>query len=504
MGLIRILGDVVGAGLGAAEMAADSVLWREYFVSGDMSNGVLMKRAEKVVTDKSRNTRSDDNLISSGSGIDVQVGQCMLIIDNGRIVDFCTEPGRYQYDASTQPSLLCGENKGWKAFGKEILNQWSTGGQRFSTQRVYFINMGEQINQPIKWGFGDIPFHHTTIMRNGTPPIEMDITLKGNGQATIMISDPIKFFNKIGSQKVGGDNDGLIRITDEGILSTLKSGITDNIFEALQNIGFEEPIPYSAIRARDNGDKIKNSINVALSNDWAGLRGFEVCDFTVNTIVPIKEDIEKIQGMQQSFNMGANMNAAIYDIQKGYSEGARAAGNNAAGAVNGFMGMGMAGAMGGFGQGMGQMQPQQMNPQDYTQNPYDRHRAPQAAPAAPAQPTPQGAVVAAPIIDVENETTAAPVSADTWTCECGHTNTGKFCMECGNKKPVPQPKADGPWVCTCGTQNTGKFCMECGSKRPEVKKVLKCDKCGWMAPAGVEKVKFCPECGDIVTEADYQ
>ena len=150
MGLIRFAGDIVGAGLGALGGVADSMAFKEYFVSGDMSNGVLMKRGEKVVTDKSRNTRADDNLISSGSGVDVQVGQCMIIVDNGRVVEFCTEPGRYKYDSSSQPSLLCGENKGLKEVGKEILNQWPTGADVNFEEAVEFHKNLPNTKDPMK------------------------------------------------------------------------------------------------------------------------------------------------------------------------------------------------------------------------------------------------------------------------------------------------------------------------------------------------------------------
>ena len=188
-----------------------------------------------------------------------------------------------------------------------------------------------------------------------------------------------------------------------------------------------------------------------------------------------------LQQMQQSFTMGANMNAAIYDIQKGYSEGARAAGSNENGAVHGFMGMGMAGSMGGFGASMGSMQPTAPNP-DYTRNPYQQN-VPVHEPIRQAE-----------TVDAQNK----------WVCECGCENTGNFCMQCGAKKVVPQPTENKNWVCPCGTENIGNFCMQCGTPKSIATKVLKCDKCGWTAPKDVNSAKFCPICGDPVTEEDYQ
>lgn len=419
MGLISLAADVLGGGWNALKGSVQSSLWKEYFESGDMSDGILMKRAEKIIVSGGKNTKADDNLISSGSGIDVQEGQCMILVENGKIVEFCAVPGRYTYDASSAPSLFSGENKGLKALGKEILNQWSAGGQRNSTQRVYFINLGEIISAPIKWGCGDIAFHHTTQMLNGAPPIELDITLRGNGQVTIRISDPIKFFQKIGAQATGADSASVIRVTDEGIASNLKSGIIDKVGEAISTLGQNQPTPYTAIRAKST--EITKYMNEFLSNEWTGERGFEICSFTVNgSFTPTEEDKDAIQEMQRSFTMSANMNAANYDIQKTMARGFEAAGQN--GGSNAVFGMGMGmNMMGGTGLG-------NMTAQPLTQT------APQTAPVSPA--------------------------ANGWNCGCGAVNTGNFCQNCGSPRPVPNQ-----WTCSCGTVNTGNFCQNCGSRR---------------------------------------
>ena len=457
MGLINLAKDVLSGGMNAVTGSLQSAAWKEYFESGEMSGGILMKRGEKIVVSGGKNTKSDDNFISSGSGIDVQEGQCMILVENGRIVEFCAEPGRYTYDSSTAPSVFSGENKGLKALGKEILSQWSAGGQRFSTQRVYFINLGEIISAPIKWGCGDIAFHHTTQMLNGAPPIELDITLKGNGQVTIKINDPVKFYTMIGAQVAGTDSASVIRVTDEGIMSNLKSGIVDKVAEAISALGAEQPTAYTAIRSKSS--EITRYMNEFLSNEWAGERGFEICSFTVNgSFTPTEEDKDAIQEMQKTFTMGANMNAANYDIQKTMARGVEAAGQN--GGTNGLFGVGMGMNMIG-GAGLGNMTAQPM----------------QATPQQPASVAPN-------------------VKADTWTCGCGQENTGKFCVNCGNSKPVADE-----WVCSCGARNTGKFCPECGAAKPVVKK-YKCDKCGWVPEDETKPPKFCPECGDPFNEQD--
>lgn len=454
MGLILLGADAISGGFKAVSGAAASAMWKEYFQSGDMSDGILMKRAEKILVDGGKNKRADDNLISSGSGIDIQPGQCMIIVENGQIVEFCAEPGRYTYDTSSSPSLFSGENKGLKALGKEILSQWSAGGQRFQTQRVYFINMGEIIAQPIKWGCGNIAFHNVTTV--GASPIELDMTLKGNGLVTIKIADPMKFFTEIGAQKIGGDNDAVIKVTDEGIAENLKSGIIDKISVAISKLGVEERISYTAIGAKS--DVISNYINDLLSNEWIGKRGFAIASFTVNgSFVPTEEDMKSLKELQNAFNMGNNLNAANYDVQKTMARGVEAAGQN--GGAQGLFGVGMGMNMMG-GAAMGNMA---------NQNPV------QAAPAA-----------------------QAAVPANTWKCSCGQDNTGKFCVNCG----APEGGAPAGWTCACGAANgaAAKFCAQCGEKKPVVKKLV-CDKCGFTPSAG-EKPRFCPECGDLFNDAD--
>jgi len=416
MGLISFMGDVLDSGWNSIKGSTQSSIWKEYFESGNMSDGVLMKRGEKIITSGSRNKKADDNLISNGSGIDVQEGQCMILVENGKIVEFCAQPGRYTYDSSSAPSLFSNGNLALDALGEEILEQWSAGGQRFSTQRVYFINLGEIISAPIKWGCGDIAFHHTTQMLNGAPPIELDITLKGNGLVTIQIVDPIKFYTMIGAQKAGADNDAVIRVTDPGIMSNLKSGIIDKVAEAISALGHEQAIPYTAIRSKSA--EITRHLNNLLSNEWAGERGFEISSFTINgSFIPTEEDKEAIKEMQMSFNMSANMNAANYDIQKTIARGVEAAGQHGGG--NGLFGVGMGMNMVG-GAYMGNMTSQQ---------PYQQMQQTQPAPSV------------------------------TWRCNCGNENSGKFCSECGSPRPSSE------WICRCGTKNKGRFCSECGSPR---------------------------------------
>ena len=474
MGLIRIAGDVIGAGLGSVTSALESGLWKEYFTSGDMSSSILMKRAEKITGAKSRNTRTDDNLISSGSGIDVQENQCMIIVENGQVVEFCTEPGRYTYDRSSQPSLLSGQNKGLKAFGKEILNQWSAGGQRFSTQRVYFINMG-RIWDPILWGLGNVGFVHSFQPNPNINPIRMNVKLKAHGSISTRIENPINFYKEIGAQKAGGDNDGLITVNSigENLFKSLKSAISQAVSGAIAQASKDNVMSYSEIMIY--ADTISEYVTQKMAANSLVQAGFGFYDFYIEGSPELSDaDYKRIMDMEEKYNMVSDPMLASYDVQKTFATGFQEAGKS--GGVSGIMGMGM--AMGGAGFGnFGQFQGQPNNGNPVQQAPVQ---------PAPVRQPPQGA----PGVG------AAVAGGATWTCACGHQNTGKFCMECGEKKP--EPKVNDSWVCACGTINTGKFCPECGNRKPTK---IKCDKCGWEAPEG-KMMKFCPECGDPINSAD--
>ena len=105
MGLIK-------AGMGAiGGVLADQ--WKEYFYCDSMTPDVLMCKGQKRISNQGRssNTSAEDNIISNGSVIAVNVGQCMMIVEQGKVVDLCAEPGEYTYDKSTEPSVFTGDLK---------------------------------------------------------------------------------------------------------------------------------------------------------------------------------------------------------------------------------------------------------------------------------------------------------------------------------------------------------------------------------------------------------
>ena len=440
MGLIKALSGAVGGTL------ADQ--WKEFFYCDALSSDTLMVKGEKRITGRSSNTKGNDNIISNGSGIAVADGQCMMIVEQGKIVEVCAEPGQFTYDKSTEPSIFTGP------LGKGILDTFKTIGKRFTyggdtgkDQRVYYFNTKELIDN--KFGTPNpIPFR--VVDRN--IGLDIDVSVRCSGVYSYKIADPLLFYTNV----CGNVEKAYTRDTIDGQLKTEFISARQPAFGRLSELGLR---PNQIVA---HNTDLENAMNSALSAKWGELRGLQVVSIALGSVTLPEEDAELIKKAQHAAilrdpSMGA---ATLVGAQ---AEAMKAAAANENGAMMGFMGLGMATQAGG------------MNAQNlYQMGQQARQQQPQA-PAAPA---------------------SAP--ADAWKCSCGATVTGKFCTECGAKKPE-----DG-WTCpSCGaTGNKGKFCSECGTKKPEGAPLFRCDKCGWEPEDPAHPPKFCPECGDIFDDND--
>ena len=431
----------------AALNAAGTVLgdqWKEYFYCEAIDNNTLMVKGQKKVSGFSSNRRGADNIISKGSVVAVADGQCMVIVDNGKIAELCAVPGEFVYDSSTEPSIFAGDlGDSVKETFKNIGKRFTFGGEAPKDQRVYYFNTKELVGN--KYGTpSPVPFR-VVDQRIG---LDVDIAIRCFGEYSYRICDPILFYTNVcGNVSSAYDRSSLD--------SQLKSELLTALQPAFAKIS-EMGIRYSALPGHTM--EIANALNEVLSDKWRDLRGLEIVSFGVNSVKASEEDEQMIKELQR--------NAVFRDPTMGAAHlvGAQAqamqdAAKNAGGAAVGFMGMNMAGAAGGLNaQALYQMGAQQ--PVQQT--------APQAA--------------------------AAP--AGSWNCACGAVATGKFCPECGAKKPE-----DG-WKCACGTVNKGKFCTECGAKKPAGVPQYKCDKCGWEPTDPTKPPRFCPECGDPFDNGD--
>ncbi|MBF9704120.1 SPFH domain-containing protein [Bifidobacterium dentium] len=424
MGLLK-------AGVGAAGgVLADQ--WREYFYCEALDADTLVAKGEKRVGKRGSNTKGENNVISDGSIVAVADGQCMMIVENGAVVDVCAEPGEFVYDTGTEPSVFSGKlgDMVKKSF-EQVGRRFTFGGDAGKDQRIYYFNTKEIVGN--KYGTASpVPFR----VVDEKIGLDVDITVRCNGEYSYKLVDPLMFY-----KNVCGNVESAY--TRDLIDSQLKSELLTALQPAFARIS-EMGIRYSAVPAHTR--ELADALNEELSHEWKERRGIEIAAFGVNTISAPEDQEQMIRDLQKAAVM-ANPAMAAANIASAQSDAMRTAAANPAGAAMGFMGMGMASGMGGMNaaQLFGQASQAQQAPAQASQ-----------AQQAPAQTQPAGAAGG-----VAAGTGMAAGAA--WTCSCGAQNTGKFCGNCGS----PKPEAAGPWFCTnCGTQNTGNFCSGCGSKRP--------------------------------------
>ena len=399
---------LISAALGAATgVLADQ--WKEYFYCEALPNNVLAVKGRKRASGRSSN-RGSDNIISSGSVIAVADGQCMLIVEQGKIVDVCAEPGEYIYDSSTEPSIFSGKlGEGILEVFKQIGKRFTFGGEVPKDQRVYYFNTKEITGN--KYGTpSPVPFR--VVDQN--IGLDIDISIRCFGEYSFLLSNPLLFYTNV-CGNVSAD------YTKEQLEGQMKTELLTALQPAFARIS-EMGIRYSALPGHTT--ELADALNEELSAKWRDLRGMEIASIGVSSVKASEEDEAMIKEMQRNAAFRNPNMAAAHLVGAQAAAMQAAASNTAAGPAMAFMGMNMAGQAGGAdAASLFQMGQQQA-----------------AAPAAPA--------------------------AGAWTCP------------------------------SCGATATGKFCPECGAKKPAGAIQYRCDKCGWEPEAGAKPPKFCPECGD--------
>ncbi len=435
MGLIK-------AALGSAGgILADQ--WREYFYCDSMDDDVLVCKGSKRTSSRSSNTKGSDNIISNGAVIAVNEGQCMMVVDQGKIVEFTAEAGEFTWDASSESTIFYGGlGNGLKGSWENLKRRFTFGADTGKDQRVYYFNLKELVGN--KYGTPTpVPFRvvDTNI------GLDMDVSVRCNGEYSYRITDPMLFYKNVCGN-----------VTQNYTRSQLDSQLKSEFLTALQPAFARISalgIRYSALPGHTM--ELSQAMDDVLSAKWSNLRGISIVSVGINSITASAEDEATIKELQKSA-VFRNANMAAAHMVQAQAEAMKTAAANENGAMMGFMGMNMAQMSGGFNANqlyqMGQ------------------------------QPAP---VAQSPVPPV-----------DGWKCSCGAENTGKFCVECGSPKPV------SGWICSCGHVNQGKFCSECGSKKPASAPLYRCDKCGWKPEDPKNPPKFCPECGDRFTDEDVQ
>ena len=422
----------VKAAVGAASgVMADQ--WKEFFSCNALPADVLAVKGEKKVSGRSANRRGGENVISDGSLIAVAEGQCALIVEQGKVVDLCAEPGEYTYNTGTQPSLFTGKGlaKNIEEVFSEIGKRFTFGGQTASDQRIYYINTKELVGN--KYGTpSPVPFR-VVDQRAG---IDIDIGIRCFGEYSYRITNPILFYTNV----CGNVENAYTR---DALDSQLKTELMTALQPAFARIS-EMGIRYSSLPGHTT--ELADVLNQELSAKWSKLRGIEIVSLGVSGVKASEEDEQMLKDLQRSAAFMDPTRAAAHLVGAQAAAMQAAASNTTAGPAMAFMGVNQAASMGGVNaQTLYQMGAQQQT----------------------AQPAP---------------------AASGWSCSCGQTgNTGKFCTACGK----PKPEAPGVWVCSCGAKNTGKFCSECGKPKP----AAKCSSCGWEPADPAQPPKFCPNCG---------
>ena len=440
MGLIK-------AGIGAlGGTLADQ--WKEFFYCDALDDRIIAAKGRKQISGRSSNTKGNDNIISNGSGIAVADGQCMIIVEQGKVVEVCAEPGEYIYDKSTEPSIFSGN------LGKSITDTFKTIGKRFAyggdtgkDQRVYYFNTKELMDN--KFGTRNpIPFR----VVDSNIGLDVDVSVRCSGIYSYRVADPLLFYTN-----VCGNIER--EYTRDEIDEQLKHEFVSAMIPAFGKL--------SALELRPNqlaahNLELESAMNEALSEKWGAVRGLKIVSVALSSVTLPEEDAEMIKQAQRTAIMRDPTMAAA-TLVGAQSDAMKAAAENESGAMMGFMGMGMAQQAGG------------MNAQQLFAMGADRQNAAQ-----------------------EKRQNGA---GEAWKCECGNTATGKFCENCGAKKPSGETDEKG-WKCSCGTLNKGKFCHNCGAKKPAGAPLYRCDKCGWEPEDPANPPKFCPECGDPFDDGD--
>ena len=420
MGIVKAIGKAIGGGF------ADQ--WLEVYEADNMGDQTVFSRG--VLMRQGQNKKGTEDTVSNGSIIHVYDNQFMLLVDGGKVVDYTAEPGYYKVDNSSMPSLFNGE------FGetlKESFNRIKCGGQTPTSQKVFFINLQEI--KGIKFGTRQ-PINYFDSFYNA------ELFLRAHGTYSIKVVNPLQFYAEVIPRNK--DHVDIAEINEQYLsefLEALQSAINQMSADGIR-------ISYVSSKARELGQYMSK----VLDEEWNQARGMEIQAVGLAS-VSYDEESQKLINMR---NQGAMLSDPT--VREGYVQGAvargmEAAGSNANGAMAGFMGMGM--GMNAAGNMMGAA-----SATNLAQMQMQQGAAAQAAPIPASQAKPEG-----------------------WTCECGTTNTGKFCSNCG--KPAPAPTNE--WMCSCGTKNTGKFCSECGKPAPAGE---------WTCECGTTNTgKFCSNCG---------
>lgn len=390
--------------------------WKDYFYCDALKGDVLVARGRNK-------GKGNDNIITDGSAIAVADGQCMLIVEQGCIVEMCAQPGEFIYDSGSEPSFFVGDFKeGLQNVLETMKERFTFGGGTGKDQRVYYINTKEMTDN--KFGTASpIPFR--VVDRNIN--LDIDVSIRCHGVYSYRITNPVLFYVNV----CGNVSNVYTRDQLEGQMKTELMSALQPAFAKISNL----QIRPNQIPSRV--EELCQFLNEVLSAKWQQLRGISMVSVAINSVTLPKEDEEIIKQAQRS-SMMQNPGMAAATLLEAQADALKAAASNSAGAMTGFMGMNMVNQAGG------------MNPQA--------------------------------LFDMASQQKQDEAS---WTCSCGAKNTGNFCTSCGKPKPQAGWTCEcgavnqGNFCSQCGKPKKVYKCNKCGWQPEEGAMLPKfCPQCG--------------------------
>lgn len=394
----------------AALGSAGGVLFdrcKEYFYCEAISADVLAVKGEKRTSCRSGNTNGSDNIITSKSIVAVADGQCMLMVEQGKVVEVRAEPGEFTFDTSTESSIFSGDlSEGVGQAFHSIGKRFTFGGEVPKDQRVNYFNTKEIIGN--KYGTAS-PTSFLVMDKRTEIDIDIDIAIRRFDEYSCRATNPLLFYTNI----CGNVETDYERSQIDSQLETKLLTVLQPTFAHISEMG----IRYFALPGHTT--ELTQTLNDELSAKWGDLRDLDIVSLGVSSVNANEEDEQMIKEMQREVTYSNHTRIANALIRAQTEVMKAAVSNSSIGLAMVFMGMGMTGQMGG------------MNVQNlYAMGQQQQVQQPTPDPAAPAG----------------------------WSCTCGQTgNTGNFCAGCGK----PKPALAESWQCSCGTAATGKFCLQC-------------------------------------------
>ena len=400
MGLVKATANSVKTAL------ADQ--WIDFFYCDSIDKDTLAVKGFKRASRGSSNTKGSDNYITSGSVIAVADGQCMMIVEQGKVIEICYEPGEYLFDSERSQGIFTNESQiAVDLLLDKVKDRFIHGGQTALDQRVYYFNTkeitGNRFGTPTA-----VPFR----VVDTNVGLDMDVSLRCFGTFSYRITDPEQFYKNVcGNFEYDYKRDKIDEQIEAEVISALQP-----CFARLSAQG----IRYSSLPLHT--EDICKVMNDILSEKWSNLRGLEIVSFAIKGLKANEEDENMIKELQRNATFRDPTMAAAQLVGAQSDAMKAAASNTNAGAAAAFIGMNMASNATGMNVGdlfsMGGRQSQQQN--------------------------------------AENE--------NSWKCSCGSINTTRFCPSCGLEKPEHVGRSFCP---ECGFDLSDKvssrFCPNCGT-----------------------------------------